>query len=132
MLAGDAKWGALYDAEAFVLTSHQENFGIAVVEALACGKPVLISNQINIWHEIEEDKAGLVAADTLAGAAQLFRRWQNLAPENKAAMKQAAKACYENRFDIAHAGQGVFAIIEDLTRLRAQEKLADKRIQISR
>jgi glycosyltransferase involved in cell wall biosynthesis len=130
MLAADGKWGALYHAEAFVLTSHQENFGIAVVEALACAKPVLISNQINIWREIEADEAGLVAADTVTGAGQLFRRWQSLAPEQKAAMNRAAKGCYENRFDIAHAGQGVFAIIEDLTRLRAQEKFAETEIKI--
>jgi hypothetical protein len=45
-------------------------------------------------------------------------------------MGRAAKGCYENRFDIAHAGQGVFAIIEDLTRLRAQEKLAETEIKI--
>jgi glycosyltransferase involved in cell wall biosynthesis len=131
MLAGDAKWGALYNAEAFVLTSHQENFGIAVVEALACGKPVLISNQINIWREIEEDKAGLVNDDTLVGAEQLFQRWASLAPEQRAAMKQTAKGCYENRFDIALAVQGVFATIKDLTRSCRQEKLVDKRIQIS-
>lgn len=36
MLTGNPKWGALSAAEAFVLPSHQENFGIAVVEALAC------------------------------------------------------------------------------------------------
>src|SRR5207237_540512 len=42
MLSGSLKWGAFEAAEAFVLPSHQENFGIAVVEALACGKPVLI------------------------------------------------------------------------------------------
>src|SRR5690606_26372536 len=50
MLQGDAKWGALYGCEAFILPSHQENFGIAVVEALACSKPVLISDQVNIWR----------------------------------------------------------------------------------
>jgi glycosyltransferase involved in cell wall biosynthesis len=44
MLTGDAKWGAFQCAEVFILPSHQENFGIAVVEALACGKPVLISD----------------------------------------------------------------------------------------
>src|SRR6185369_16511419 len=47
LLSGDAKWGAFHGCEAFVLPSHQENFGIAVAEALACGKPVLISNQVN-------------------------------------------------------------------------------------
>jgi glycosyltransferase involved in cell wall biosynthesis len=58
MLTGDAKWAALYGCEAFVLPSHQENFGIAVVEALACCKPVLISNQVNIWREIETTGGG--------------------------------------------------------------------------
>jgi glycosyltransferase involved in cell wall biosynthesis len=45
MLQGDLKWGALHAAEAFVLPSHQENFGIAVAESLACHTPVLISNR---------------------------------------------------------------------------------------
>ena len=34
MVIGDAKWGAFYGSEAFILPSHQENFGIAVAEAL--------------------------------------------------------------------------------------------------
>ncbi|HYJ06292.1 MAG TPA: glycosyltransferase, partial [Chthoniobacterales bacterium] len=58
MLTGSPKWGAFSAAEAFILPSHQENFGIAVVEALACATPVLISNQVNIWREIEADRAG--------------------------------------------------------------------------
>ena len=45
MIQGDLKWGAFRAAEAFVLPSHQENFGISVVEALACGCPVLISTR---------------------------------------------------------------------------------------
>jgi glycosyltransferase involved in cell wall biosynthesis len=115
MLAGDAKWGAFYRAEAFVLPSHQENFGIAIVESLACGKPVLISNQINIWQKIAEDKAGLVGDDTLAGAEQLFRQWENLSPENRAAMKRSAKSCYENRFAIAIAAENLLATLDKLT-----------------
>ena len=75
MLSGAAKWGALYGCEAFVLPSHQENFGIAVVEALACGKPVLISDQVNIWREIVEDGAGLVEGDTEEGVEKLLRRF---------------------------------------------------------
>ncbi len=67
MLVGDEKTGAFYACEAFVLPSHQENFGIAVAEALACGRPVLISDQINIWRDIVTDKVGLVEPDTLDG-----------------------------------------------------------------
>jgi len=33
MLAGNAKWGAIFQSEIFILFSHQENFGLAVVEA---------------------------------------------------------------------------------------------------
>ena len=59
MLSGNLKWGAFAAAEAFILPSHQENFGIAVAEALACGTPVLISDQVNIWREIVQDGSGL-------------------------------------------------------------------------
>jgi glycosyltransferase involved in cell wall biosynthesis len=100
MLSGDAKWGALYHAQAFVLTSHQENFGIAVVEALACKTPVLISNQINIWREIVEDHAGLAGDDTSVGTEKLFHQWENLSHEKRAAMKSAARQCFEKRFGI--------------------------------
>ncbi len=60
-----------------MLPSHQENFGIAVVEALACGKPVLISDQVNIWREIVEDGAGLVEEDTEEGVEKLLRQFLN-------------------------------------------------------
>jgi glycosyltransferase involved in cell wall biosynthesis len=126
MLTGDAKWGALYHAEAFVLTSHQENFGIAVVEALACETPVLISNQINIWQQIEDDHAGLVAADTLEGAALLFRRWRDLSPQEKTMMRRAAKASYLNRFGIASNARRLLANLQELCkekRVSTQEVL---------
>lgn len=111
MLNGDTKWGAIYSAEAFVLSSHQENFGIAVVEAMACGTPVLISNQINIWREIEADKAGLVADDTLAGAEQLLRCWEGLSLADKTAMKMAAAASFKKRFDMREVATKLIQVL---------------------
>lgn len=100
MLKGAAKWGALYGAEAFALTSHQENFGIAVAEAMACGKPVLISNQVNIWKEIQETGGGLVANDTPTGAKDLFIQWENLTYEEKQEMGRRATLGFEKHFAI--------------------------------
>lgn len=60
MLTGDNKWGAFYGCQAYLLPSHQENFGIAIVEAMACKKPVLITKNINIWREIEAGNGGWI------------------------------------------------------------------------
>lgn len=103
MLTGDAKWGAFYGCDAFVLPSHQENFGIAVVEALASGKPVLISNQVNIWREIENAGGGIVAPDTLHGTEQLLSRWADMSRDAKIAMSQKARAAFESHFSIGPA-----------------------------
>ena len=100
MLQGDLKWGAFYSAEAFVLPSHQENFGIAVAEALGCGRPVLISDKVNIWREVEEGNAGLVAADTLEGTIQLLSRWTALGTVERRAMSAAARALFERRYTV--------------------------------
>ena len=112
MLQGDLKWGAYYAAEAFCLPSHQENFGIVVAEALACGKPVLISNKVNIWREIEEEKAGFIAPDTKEGARQILTQWLALSPEECKAMSRRARACFENRFHIQKAAERLLEIIK--------------------
>ena len=100
MLSGDLKWGALRQAEVFVLPSHQENFGIAVVEALACGTPVLISRPVNIWREIESSGAGLVDSDTVEGCSRLLARWLELPVEAKADMSAKAVSSFKQNFEI--------------------------------
>lgn len=100
MISGDVKWGALRAAEAFVLPSHQENFGIAVAEALSCGTPVLISDKVNIWREIKADACGLVEPDDLAGTGQLLSRWCALDPLARQKMRAAAEETFERRFAI--------------------------------
>lgn len=98
MLSGDSKWGAFYNCDAFILPSHQENFGIAIVEALACSKPVLISNKINIWKEINDSSAGFVEDDTCSGTLRILDKWLLLSEEDKKTMGQHAKSCYRQNF----------------------------------
>lgn len=105
MLSGDSKWAAFYGCEAFILPSHQENFGIAVVEALACGKPVLISNQINIWREIQLAGAGIVADDTVDGVVALLEKWGKLSSAERKAMGSRARALYVKNFSVHAAAE---------------------------
>lgn len=113
-LFGDAKWGAMRGAEVFILPSHQENFGIAVAEALACGAAVLISDKVNIWREVEEGGAGLVAPDNLEGTESLLRRWCALSPEEKDGMRRSARALFEHSFDVRNTAPALIATIRSL------------------
>jgi len=68
-LTGSEKWAALADADVFVLPSHSENFGIAVVEAMAAGIPVVVSDQVGIHREITTANAGLTVSRDIEGLA---------------------------------------------------------------
>ena len=110
-LYGEEKWGALAAADVFALPSHQENFGIAVAEALASGLPVLISDKVNIWREIAEDGAGLAGPDTAEGTERLLARWLEA---DAAAMRAAARRCFAARFDIRRTADNLAALVRPI------------------
>jgi glycosyltransferase involved in cell wall biosynthesis len=112
MLTGDMKWGAFHAAEVFVLPSHSENFGIVVAEALACGLPVLITDKVNIWREVVQDGAGFAEPDTQDGTVALFERWLGISADEIGQMRSRARACFESRFEIHHAGKKLVGVIE--------------------
>ena len=93
----------------------QENFGIAVVEALACGTPVLISNKVNIWREIALDQAGYVENDDLAGTTRLIERWIGTAPDVRAVMKENARKCFDRHFEINGATDSLLTALAEHT-----------------
>ena len=111
MLRGEAKWGALHGCAAFVLPSHGENFGIAVVEALACGKPVLLSDRVNIASTIAADCAGLVRPDTREGTAALLRDFFALSTEGRGTMGERARHCFLDHFIIERVAHDALRIL---------------------
>ncbi|MBC8094508.1 MAG: glycosyltransferase, partial [Akkermansiaceae bacterium] len=113
MVQGDIKWGMLHASEAFILPSHQENFGIAVAEALACHLPALISNRVNIWRELTMDAAGFAENDDLAGTVQLLRCWLGLTSAEREQMRHNARQCFLTRFEIHQAALSLIQVITD-------------------
>jgi glycosyltransferase involved in cell wall biosynthesis len=117
-LYGNAKWDAMRAAEAYILPSHQENFGISVVESLACGTPVLISNKVNIWREVQADDAGLVEPDTIQGTTSLLQRWTELPEARKNCMSRRAVECFTSHFEIKAASLQLFNLMDETVRNR--------------
>lgn len=113
MLTGDSKWGAMYGCDAFILPSHQENFGIAIVEALACSKPVLISNKINIHSEIALANAGIINSDTIEGTANSLMTWISLTSQIQNIMSQNAYKAYNQYFSLKNTEQAIIEILGD-------------------
>jgi glycosyltransferase involved in cell wall biosynthesis len=125
MLTGNSKWGAFFASEAFILPSHQENFGIAVAEALGCGTPVLLADKVNIAEDIAEDKAGFVELDTQEGTLNLLQRWIATTDEERTAMSRRATDCFRRRYDMRENAKAIIRLFETATTPNGAELQAE-------
>jgi glycosyltransferase involved in cell wall biosynthesis len=112
MLSGDFKWGAYRAAELFCLPSHQENFGIVVAEALACGLAVSISDQVNIASGITKARAGLVHTDTLRGTQAALTEWLKMSTIEQEEMRKRGLNLFKERFDFSSVATNLVPIIK--------------------
>lgn len=122
MLQGYAKWGAFAACEAFILPSHQENFGIAAVEALASARPVLLAEPVNIAPDVAAAKCALVEPDTLEGTRRLLQRWLALSAEERSAMEQQAQATFTEQYDMRRNTEAILRVFEQAYPARPVQK----------
>ncbi|RZT18921.1 glycosyltransferase involved in cell wall biosynthesis [Mycobacterium sp. BK558] len=113
MLTGDLKWGAYHSADVFALTSHSENFGIVLAEALACGLPVLTTDKVNIWCEIQESGGGLIGSDTVLSGESLLRQWLTMSTGDRDRMRRLARGCFERNFSAARSAEEFARFVVD-------------------
>jgi glycosyltransferase involved in cell wall biosynthesis len=73
-VTGRAKDDLLRRSSVVVLPSKDENFGVSVVEAMAAGTPVVVTNGVAIHQEVAEAGAGLVVPRTPAAVASAVLR----------------------------------------------------------
>jgi glycosyltransferase involved in cell wall biosynthesis len=82
-VSGEAKAELLRSADLFVLPSYYENFGIAVAEAMVAGIPVVISDQVHIWREIQQAEAGWICTCDRASLTNQLRAALQTAEERQ-------------------------------------------------
>jgi glycosyltransferase involved in cell wall biosynthesis len=99
-LEGERKEAVLSGASLLALPSHQENFGLCVMEALAHSVPVLVSPSVNLATEIAANNAGWIATidkDALASKlAEALRDEEELARRGRAGKQLSQKYSWEN------------------------------------
>ncbi len=113
MLVGRDKLDAFACAEIFVLPSYSENFGMAAVEAMACGIPVVISNKVGIYREVEKNKAGIVVDTT----AEDVYRGIKLLLDNAHIRNETAKngrRLVEEYYDINKVADKMIEVYEEI------------------
>jgi glycosyltransferase involved in cell wall biosynthesis len=112
MLTGSDKVEAYRRADFFVLPSHQENFGIAVVEAMALSIPVLLTNKVNIWREVQSAGAGICATDDTAGLTRGLETMCSLSSGDYVAMADNARRCFIEQFDLDKNARKMLDLID--------------------
>jgi len=113
MLRDEVKWGAFCAAEVFILPSHQENFGIAVAEAMSCGLPVLLSDKVNIAPDIAAARAAYMELDTQQGTDNLVRRWIETPTAERGAMSIRAMELFDEKYDMRKSSAAIFHLFEE-------------------
>lgn len=99
LLKDDEKFSAYIDSDVFILPSYFENFGMSVIEAMACGTPVVISNKVGISREVKKDNAGIIVevnAESLAnGIKQIIEE-----PQMAKKISENAKKLVYSNYDV--------------------------------
>lgn len=115
MLRGPEKAGAFMGADAFVLPSHHENFGLVIAEALSYSVPALISDKVNIHETVVDNGAGFSDTDDLDGTVRTWEKWKQLPEDKKQAMRQASRRCYEEHFEIGVSADDIVRLVNSVS-----------------
>lgn len=93
---GADKAALLHGCAALVLPSYSENFGNAVLEAMAAGRPVAVTPEVGLAETVRDERAGIVADGDPASLGDALR--DLLADPDRDAMGRRGAEAVRRRF----------------------------------
>lgn len=112
LLTGHDLLQAYRDADLLTLLSHRENFGMAAVEAMAAGLPVLLTQEVGLAEEIARARAGYAVQAQPDQVAEMWVRMLN-APELRHEMGLSGKAIVRQKFELSMVASQMLKLFTD-------------------
>lgn len=122
-VSDDEKWDLLKSCDVFVLPSVVEAFGITVIEAMACGKPVIATNLGPFPEVIKNGETGLLVS--LHSPDELADAIIELAfdEDKRVKMGEMARKDVEESFDINKIADDYLELYEELINRKKKVRL---------
>jgi glycosyltransferase involved in cell wall biosynthesis len=115
----DDKWELMRSAAVFALPSYSENFGIAALEAMACGCPVVVTAEVGLAQAIGRAGAGVIVdGEAKAIAAAISTLISD--PARRSAMGAAGKTLASEKFSWAGIAEQMERVYESCVGERAE------------
>lgn len=114
MLTGKDKLMALYGSNIFILPSYSENFGMAIIEAMACGLPVVVSNKVGIVREIKQWQSGIIIEPTVDGVYQGLKACLEMESYKRQEMIDRARKMVEVLYDIDKVSNRMIELYQEV------------------
>lgn len=99
-------WSA---ADAFILPSYSEGFSMAILEALACRLPAVITTACH-FPELAHAHGGIVVEPTAEGVLEGLRSLLERSPEERSALGEAGRRLVEEHYTWEHQAEHLAAV----------------------
>jgi glycosyltransferase involved in cell wall biosynthesis len=108
-------------SDIFVLPSYSENFGNSVVEAMICGIPTVISNNVGIHDEVKQNRAGIVVESKAKSVYQGIKKLLNN-PNQRKELAENGKRLVKNNYNIEQVADKMIESLESVLKISNHQK----------
>lgn len=111
---GNSKWDLIRRSGLCALPSVYDSFGLSAVEALACGVPVLLSENTGVANMLRGSGSAMICAPDLGQLTRTLRAWATMPQSDRTRMGGHALAAYEEKFTLGAYAKAFLRAVETL------------------